>query len=49
LLNQENGPLTALSEKAMDPVLAFMLLIGLFFLLVAPVLLVKPDQIEGMK
>lgn len=39
----------ALSEKAMDPVLAFMLLIGLFFLLIAPVLLVKPDQIEERK
>lgn len=38
-----------LSEKAMVPVLAFMLMVGLFFLLIAPVMLVKPDRIDEMK
>lgn len=38
-----------LSEKAMVPVLAFMLMVGLFFLLIAPVMLVKPDRIEEME
>jgi len=38
-----------LSEKAMVPVLAFMLMVGLLFLLIAPVMLVKPDRIDEMK
>jgi hypothetical protein len=38
-----------LSEKAMVPVLTFLLMVGLFFLLIAPVMLVKPDRIEEME